>query len=97
MPRRSNSVAFLEKPSKKEHVSTLFPASASARTGFRSVYWSDLGKATKTPIYDGSLISFGQQVNGPAVVETTDTNIVVQPKQVLHVDALGNFELHFGS
>jgi N-methylhydantoinase A/oxoprolinase/acetone carboxylase beta subunit len=56
-----------------------------------------LGKATKTPIYDGSLISFGQQVNGPAVVETTDTNIVVQPKQVLHVDALGNFELHFGS
>lgn len=72
-------------------------ASAPARTGFRSVYWSDLGKATKTPIYDGSLLSFGQQVNGPAVVETTDTNIVVQPKQVLHVDALGNFELHFGS
>ncbi len=73
------------------------PADASAaRTGHRTVYWSDLGKSVKTPIFDGAQISFGQEVNGPAVVETTDTNIVVQPQQVLRVDALGNFELHFG-
>ena len=68
-----------------------------ALTGHRPVYWSDLAKAVRTPIYDGARLSHGVQVDGPAVVETTDTNIVVQPKQRLRVDALGNFELHFQS
>ncbi len=61
------------------------------------VYWSDLAKAVRTPIYDGARLAHGMQVDGPAVIETTDTNIVVQPKQRLRVDALGNFELHFES
>lgn len=67
----------------------------AALTGHRQVYWSDLRKSVRTPIYNGALLSHGLQVNGPAVVETTDTNIVVQPQQQLRVDALGNFELHF--
>jgi N-methylhydantoinase A len=69
----------------------------AARTGHRPVWWSDLGRSVRTPIYDGAALAFGHEVSGPAVVETTDTNIVVQPRQVLRVDALGNFELHFGS
>ena len=68
-----------------------------ALSGHRQVYWSDLSKSIKTPIYNGALLSNGLLVDGPAVVETTDTNIVVQPKQQLRVDALGNFELHFVS
>jgi N-methylhydantoinase A len=70
---------------------------AGTLTGHRSVYWSDLKKSVKTPIYDGAKLAHGLQVSGPAIVETTDTNIVVQPKQELRVDALGNFELHFMS
>ncbi|MFM8676742.1 MAG: hypothetical protein ACKOCR_05300 [Burkholderiaceae bacterium] len=34
-------------------------------------------------------------IAGPAVIETTDTTIVVHPEQRLTVDAYGNFELHF--
>lgn len=69
----------------------------AALSGHRQVYWSDLSKSIKTPIYNGALLNNGLLVDGPAVVETTDTNIVVQPKQQLRVDALGNFELHFVS
>ena len=70
---------------------------AQALTGTRKVYWSDLGKLLKTQIFDGALLQAGNKLNGPAVVETTDTTIVIQPNQTLRVDAFGNFELHFGA
>jgi N-methylhydantoinase A len=72
-------------------------SATAAISGHRQVYWSDLSKSMRTPIYNGALLSNGLLVDGPAIIETTDTNIVVQPKQQLRVDALGNFELHFVS
>ena len=35
----------------------------------------------------------GHKVAGPAIVETTDTTVVIHPGQSLGVDALGNFDL----
>jgi N-methylhydantoinase A len=72
-------------------------SASAAISGHRQVYWSDLSKSMRTPIYNGALLTNGLLVDGPAIIETTDTNIVVQPKQQLRVDALGNFELHFVS
>lgn len=69
----------------------------SARTGYRKVYWSDLGAEKRTPIYDGARLRHGMELKGPAVIETTDTNIVLQPRQRMRVDTLGNFEILFGS
>lgn len=80
----------LKKASRRR--SALSPA---ARNGARAVYWTDLRRAVKTPIFDGAALVAGNQVDGPAIVETTDTNIVVHPRQRLSVDSLGNFELHF--
>ena len=37
----------------------------------------------------------GNRIAGPAVVETTDTTIVVYPGRKLGVDAFGNFEMEF--
>jgi N-methylhydantoinase A/oxoprolinase/acetone carboxylase beta subunit len=69
---------------------------ARAALGKRSIYWADLKRAAPTPVYDGALLVSGNRISGPAVVETTDTTVVVHPGRSLEVDALGNFEIAFG-
>ena len=49
----------------------------------------------RTPIYDGAMLKPGNRLRGPAVVETSDTTIVVYPRRSLRVDAYGNFEIRF--
>jgi N-methylhydantoinase A len=67
-----------------------------AARGKRSIYWSDLKKAAPTPIYDGAFLVPGNAIKGPAVVETTDTTVVVHPGRTLKVDKFCNFEILFG-
>ena len=62
----------------------------------RSIYWADLKKPVATPILDGAFLVPGNAVKGPAVIETTDTTVVVHPGRSLKVDAYGNFEINFG-
>jgi N-methylhydantoinase A len=61
----------------------------------RSIYWPDLGKFRPTPVYGGEELLNGNQIKGPAIVETADTTVVVHPERTLRVDALGNFEITF--
>ena len=61
----------------------------------RSIYWPDLKKFRETPVYNGEALASGNQVKGPAIVETADTTVVVHPGRTLRVDALGNFEITF--
>ncbi len=58
----------------------------------RTIQWSS---AKKTPVYDGEKLAVGNTIRGPAIVETSDTTVVVHPASRLHVDALGNFELTY--
>lgn len=67
----------------------------TALTSHRKIYWADHRKTVSTPIFDGAKLLAGNLIAGPAVIETTDTTIVVHPEQRLTVDAYGNFELHF--
>ncbi len=67
-----------------------------AARGKRSVYWADLKRAIATPIYEGAFLVPGNTIKGPAVIETTDTTVVVHPGRALRVDAFGNFEINFG-
>jgi N-methylhydantoinase A len=69
---------------------------STASLGKRSIYWSDLKRAVATPIYDGARLVPGNRMAGPAVVETTDTTVVVHPGRSLAVDAFGNFEIGLG-
>jgi N-methylhydantoinase A len=66
-----------------------------AGAGKRSVYWAELKKSAATPIYDGAHLAPGNAIKGPAVIETTDTTVVVHPGRTLKVDAYGNFEINF--
>jgi N-methylhydantoinase A len=68
---------------------------AKAARGKRSVYWADWKKAAPTPILDGALLVPGNTIKGPAVIETTDTTVVVHPGRTLKVDKFGNFEILF--
>jgi N-methylhydantoinase A len=61
----------------------------------RDIYWPDLGRKKNTPVYNGELLASGNRIAGPAIVETADTTVVVQPGTRLRVDALGNFEITF--
>jgi N-methylhydantoinase A len=69
--------------------------SSRASMGKRLVHWAELKRAVATPIYDGALLVPGNRIPGPAVVETTDTTVVVHPRRSLRVDAFGNFEIAF--
>jgi N-methylhydantoinase A len=68
-----------------------------AKLKSRSIYWSDLGKFRRTPVFDGERLASGNQIRGPAIVETSDTTVVVHPGRTLRLDALGNFEITFNS
>jgi N-methylhydantoinase A len=58
----------------------------------RTIWWQGL---KKTPVYDGEKLAPGNVIRGPAIVETSDTTVVVHPRTTLRVDALDNFEITF--
>ncbi len=64
---------------------------ATARTGERQIYWAEWKKMAASPIYDGYKLLPGNAIDGPCVIETTTTSIVVHPGQRVEVDALRNF------
>lgn len=68
-----------------------------AKLAPRPIYWADLKKSVKTPIYDGAFLKPGNKIKGPAVIETTQTTVVIHPGRTLRVDAFGNFEILFGT
>jgi N-methylhydantoinase A/oxoprolinase/acetone carboxylase beta subunit len=61
----------------------------------RDIYWPDLKKKRRTVVYDGERLVSGNSVTGPAIVETSDTTVVVPPGAKLRLDELGNFALTF--
>jgi N-methylhydantoinase A len=58
----------------------------------RKVYWEGLG-FVETPIIRGLQWPDGTRLEGPAVVESDFTTILVHPGQVGEIDALGNLVL----
>ena len=70
---------------------------ADAKTSSREIYWAEWKKLSATPIYDGYKLVPGNEIEGPCVVETTTTSMVVHPGQSISVDALGNFVIESGA
>src|SRR5260221_1396695 len=69
---------------------------SKANCGKRSIYWADLKKPVATPIYDGAFLVPGNAIKAPAVIETTDTTVLVHPGRSLKVDAQAKFQINFG-
>ena len=64
-----------------------------AQTSSREIYWAEHKAKSLTPIFNGYLLKPGNKLDGPCVVETTTTSMVVHPGQSIEVDALGNFSI----
>jgi len=76
-----------------KRVSKTIPKAALRKK--REIYWPDLGRRRATPVFDGDALVAGNRIAGPAIVETADTTVVVQPGTRLRVDELGNFAMSF--
>ena len=68
------------------------PAPEACRPS-RSVYWASWGRRAETPIFEGARLAPGNRIEGPAVIDTEVTTVVVHPGQTLTVDSYGNFEI----
>jgi N-methylhydantoinase A len=88
---RVRASAVSRKPSLIAATELTAEVPAGAKTGERSIYWAEWKKAAPSPIYNGYALLPGNAIDGPCVIETTTTSIVVHPGQRVAVDALRNF------
>lgn len=68
-------------------------ADESLRKPSREVWWHELSAPRETPIYDGTKLEAGHVVEGPAVIELTETTVVVRPEQTARLDAFKNITI----
>lgn len=88
---RVRASAVSRKPSLVAATTLTSDVPPAARTGERQIYWAEWKKRAATSIYDGYKLLPGNAVDGPCVIETTTTSIVIHPGQRVSVDALRNF------
>jgi N-methylhydantoinase A/oxoprolinase/acetone carboxylase beta subunit len=65
------------------------PDAGHARKGQRPVYWNDYRDYRDTPIFTYEALRPGNAVQGPAVVESEYTTIVVPPATRFSIDDRG--------
>lgn len=60
----------------------------------REVYWLETRSLTSTPVYLGERLVPGNTIEGPAIIEFSDTTVVVRPDQTCHMDTYSNLILN---
>ena len=68
---------------------------SAARTGRRPIFVESAGTLVASDIYDFELLKPGHEITGPAVVHTPITTIVLQDKQIGHLDEYRNMVIEF--
>lgn len=63
----------------------------AALRGYRQAYFPEVSGFTKTPIYDGDLLTAGNRLEGPCIVEEAASTVVLFPGQEALVDELGSY------
>ncbi len=62
----------------------------NALTGERPVYWDPESGFVDTPVYNYSQLLPGNQISGPAIIESIETTYVVAPGWLFTLDGFGN-------
>ena len=62
------------------------PSPAHARRGARPAFWPEYGGLRETTVYDGTALRPGNVVEGPALVETPYTTIVIPPGLIYSIN-----------
>ena len=63
---------------------------SDALTGERPVYWDPEQGFVDTPVYDYARLLPGNQIAGPAIIESVETTYVVAPDWLFTLDGFGN-------
>lgn len=64
---------------------------AAALKGHRRAIFNANGKASRTPVYDGSKLGAGAVIEGNAIIEEVTTTIVIEPGWQARLDASGSY------
>jgi len=70
---------------------------AHALKGRRDVYFEEERKFVSTRVYDFTKMYPGVELDGPAIVETPVTTIVINPRDLAVVDEYCNVRIHLGA
>ncbi len=63
---------------------------SAALVGERKAFWEALGGYQSTPVYRFHLLRVGNQILGPAIIESESTTVVVPPDWALTLDEYSN-------
>jgi len=88
---RSATIGLMRKPA-LEPVGAASEDAHDAFTGKRPVYFAATG-LVDTPTYDRTRLKAGNRIEGPALIEEHASTTVVEPRDVLTVDAFGNLHI----
>ena len=61
------------------------------------MYFDETGDFAETPIYDRARLEGGASIGGPAVIEQTDTTVLVPPGASARLDHYLNIIIDVGS
>ncbi len=62
----------------------------NAIKGHRQCWFESAGGFVSTPIYDRARLTPGSEMEGPAIVEQTDSATVIEPRMTFAIDPVGN-------
>ena len=88
---RCRASALSRKPKLVEATELTAEIDPAALSGTRDIYWAEDKQRSATRIFDGYKLKPGNALDGPCVVETATTSMVIHRHQSVSVDALGNF------
>jgi N-methylhydantoinase A len=71
----------------KGETSPQIRAVASQPAGIRQAYFEDCGGFVDTPVHDRAALATGDALVGPAIIEQSDTTLVIPPRQRVSVRA----------
>jgi N-methylhydantoinase A len=90
------AVARLPKPALEARTSAATPDVRDALSHERAVYFHELGRFARAPVFASDRLRPGHRLAGPALVEAEDMTVLLHPGHGLTVDALGNIRMHLG-
>ncbi|MER8848680.1 hydantoinase/oxoprolinase family protein [Mesorhizobium australicum] len=63
-------------------------------TDLRPVFWEDGDNFKETPLFEGNALKYGDSIDGPALIESSTTTVIVPEECHLEVDSGSNFLIH---
>ncbi|MFH2045861.1 MAG: hydantoinase/oxoprolinase family protein [Pseudomonadota bacterium] len=87
---RLNAVSKLLKPSLEKASYEPIADSSPAVKGTRPAFFRKFNDYAETNIYDSRKLKYGNKIEGPAIIETPSTTMVILPDQKAEVDAYMN-------